>query len=268
MTIRPTIARVVIPASLPTLPLRAPDLKAPITPATKKQQPAEAEKPSRGFLDTLRDMLWHPRGIGQSSSVGKRYYTPDEIQEMTPEKLAEDERRKKMADAGLRAAAEGASAASGLLPANQGSAISGAATTVISDQVDRAVTRGSTVPNDEPADPTQPTPPKDQPTARPGNTTAPPTTAPQTRRRRRRLRRPNPRPTAASACGTTTSASSTSTPTRCCRAGRRSRRRPPRRPRSIRPSRGRSSSARPARPTTPTSAGSSTRPAMSCCGAA
>lgn len=96
----------------------------------------------------LKDMLWHPKGIGQSSSWGKRYISPDEIQNMTPEQMAEMERRKKMADAGTKAGTMGAGTVGGLLPT--GSAGEAAATTLISETVDHVVETNTTAPKEAP----------------------------------------------------------------------------------------------------------------------
>jgi hypothetical protein len=100
---------------------------------------------------TLKDILFHERGVGQSSFLGQRTLTPDQIQKITPEELAERERRMKMANAGVEAGVQGANAVGGILPTGGPGEI--LPQMIISETVERVVDAKTTAPPTQTRDP-------------------------------------------------------------------------------------------------------------------
>ncbi len=86
---------------------------------------------------TLGDFFFHEKGIGQRSDFSRRTYTPTEIQNVTPEELAQEEAQRRRANAGAKAATTAVDAIGQILPTNKGGAISGAAGEVISAVSDK-----------------------------------------------------------------------------------------------------------------------------------
>ncbi|HSE40873.1 MAG TPA: hypothetical protein VLH08_08920 [Acidobacteriota bacterium] len=120
---------------------------------------------------TVKDIFFHPQGVGQSSSWGQRTLTPEQIQNITPEQLAERERRMKMANAGVEAGVQGANAVGGILPTGGPEEI--LPQMIISESVERIVDAKTTAPQTQTREP-KANDPKTAP-AQPGTDSAPKT---------------------------------------------------------------------------------------------
>jgi hypothetical protein len=132
---------------------------------SKLQVITQDNKPS----PSVKDIFFHQQGVGQSSSLGQRMLTPDQIQNITPEELAERERRMKMANAGVEAGVQGANAVGGILPTNGPEAILPGL--IVGETVERVVDAKTAPPKNTPATETRNSTPE-KPATQPETTPA------------------------------------------------------------------------------------------------
>jgi hypothetical protein len=141
------------------VPAEAPKIETPTTPQSNNS--------------IVKDIFFHPNGIGQRSNIGHRYYSPDQVQNMSKEELIDRETQQKRANAGMEAMKEGANAIGNILPT--GEVVTIVPQIVISEGVERIVDANTKAPQTqtrdpkpaEPAKPTEPQPSGSDPTTQP-----------------------------------------------------------------------------------------------------
>jgi hypothetical protein len=120
------------------------------------QVPAEPQKietpvTQQSNNSIVKDIFFHPNGIGQRSNIGHRLYTPDQVQNMSKEELIDRERQQQRANAGIEAMKEGANAVSNILPT--GEVVGIAPQIAISEGVERIVDANTKAPQTQTRDP-------------------------------------------------------------------------------------------------------------------
>ncbi len=115
--------------------------------ASPQSAPKTQDNPSNNSI--IKDIFWHPNGIGQRSSIGNRMFTPEQIQNMTPEQLEDWQKQQKRANAGMEAMKETANSVGNLLPTSE--VVTIIPQIVISEGVERIVDANTKAPAQPPA---------------------------------------------------------------------------------------------------------------------